>query len=123
MSVVDALIDYDSKYCCFHDEVRDVVKKYKHNEKFTVIGELCIHSITSVGQGDPGYYANVYDRIDKRLYINVFISEGDYEDILDEQKDFVTVCVWVRKIIMKKQVFYQTFLIRRSNFMDEFDML
>jgi hypothetical protein len=134
MSLIDALLDDNSKYQ-IHCEVRDVAKEYEHNENFTVIGELCMHSFESVGQGDPGYFAKLYDRLDKKLYMNIFISEADLKWIENEyyaESDCV-VCVWGKKVIRKfgstktsKQIIdisYQTLLVRPYHFMARYDMI
>lgn len=132
MSLIDALLD-EPYTKTLHSEVRHVVKEYQSGETFTVVGDLVMQSISSVGQGDPGYFGKLFDRIDERVYMKIFISEEDYalfEDFYDLND--IPVCVWGKKIIRKlastksgkvrNEISYNISLVRPIGFLKKFDM-
>jgi len=132
MSLFEALTDPGTKNI-LHDEVYYVKSEAKNGENFTMTGNLDLCSISGVGHGDPGYYGHVFDRLNKQVWIEVFISEKDYEKFfLDDylaKKTFVEVCVWGKKITyncdstkrLTTKTRYLIFLIRPSHFIKQFD--
>jgi len=133
MSLVEALIDCQKR--SIHAEVREVVKEYEDSETFIAVGDLLFCSLEYVGHGDSGYYGKVYDRLDKRVYMEIYISHNEYEKVENfhiHGKEKVEVCVWgvkrIRKFASTKrnkkiiEITYKTSLVLYSDFFKKFDM-
>lgn len=129
--LTDALTDFDSKVYnrCVHSEIREVVKDFARGENFVAVGNLSLKSLSLVGQGDPGQYAYVFDRIDKKVFISVLISDEDF-DLLDTRgkSGDIEVCVWgiknrsENKLGKMQHCSCFTSLVRASLYMQKFDM-
>jgi hypothetical protein len=121
MSLSDALLDFDVRNNLLHYEVRVVVKEFMNHEKFSVVGYMRLANVCNVGMGEPGYFATLFDRIDKKCRMRIFLTEEEYDRLetsypLDVD---IEVCAWG----FKKNKEYHCSMVKSADYMKRYHML